>query len=163
MGRTDGRLALGAAACAAGVAAVISAAAVYTVPTRPVWNSGWVPTSFLGTAVLLGSLAPALLIPWQGNTGLLRLFLVSSVAGSSLLLLAALWMAAKSLASRKSFLLGCHIAFASLLPVALARLFWPAVGVQITFLAWPALAVVVFGAAIGRALMYSLGTRHAPF
>ena len=163
MGRTDGRLALGAAACAAGVASVMAAAAVYKVPTRPVWNSGWVPASFLGTAVLLAGLAPALLIPWRGNAGWLRLFLGAGVAGSSLLLVAALWMAAKSSMSKKSFWLGCHIAFASVLPVALVFRFWPAERVQIALFAWPALAVVVFGAAIGRALMYSSGTRRSSF
>jgi anaerobic dimethyl sulfoxide reductase subunit C (anchor subunit) len=163
MGRTDGRLALGAAACAAGIAAVMSAAAVYTIPTRPVWNSAWVPASFLGTAVLLGGLAPALLISWPGNTGWLRLFLGAGVAGSSLLLMAASWMAARSAASKKTFWLGCHIAFAGVLPVALAFRLWPAERVQIALFAWPLLTVVVFGAAIGRALMYWLGTRYAPF
>jgi anaerobic dimethyl sulfoxide reductase subunit C (anchor subunit) len=163
MGRTDGRLVLGAAACAAGIAAVISAAAVYTIPTRPTWNSWWVPASFLGTAFLLGGLAPALLISWRGNTGLLRLFLGAGVAGSLLLLVAAWWMAAKSSISKKSFWMGCHIAFAGVLPVALAFRLWPAEPAQIASFAWPVLALVVFGAATGRALMYSLGTSHAPF
>ncbi len=162
-GRTDGRLVLGAATCAAGVASVVAAAAVYMISTRPMWNSGWVPTSFLATAVMLGGLAPALLISWRGNTGLLRLFLGATVAGSSLLLVAALWMAAKSSISKRSFWLGCHVALASVLPVALTFRLWPAAQVQIAPFAGSELAAVVFGAAIGRAVMYWLGTRDRPF
>ncbi len=180
MGWMEGRAALGAAAALAGVAATASAAAVYAVPTQPAWNSGWVPVSFLGTAALLGGLAPALLIPWNGHAGLLRAFLGAAAAGSLLLLVSALWMAA--LVSRKAdgaftavrFLrisrpftpgkllcLGSHVVLTGLLPAALAVRLWPE-GRTAPFAA-AALAGVAVGAAAGRAAMYWIGERYEPF
>jgi anaerobic dimethyl sulfoxide reductase subunit C len=156
---TSGRSLAGVAASAAGIAAVVAAAAVYRVPARPVWNSGWVPASFFGTSVLLGGLIPALLIRWRGNAALLRLFLGAAVAGGALLLVTALWMAAKSPVPR--LWLGCHIALTSVLPVTLAFQLWPAERAQIAPLAVSLL--VVAGAAIGRGVMYWLGSRYEPF
>lgn len=182
MGRTEGRLVLGAASSVAGIAAVMAGAALYTVPTQPAWNSGWVPASFLGTAVLLGGLAPAALISWRGNTGLLRLFLGATLAGSLLLLIAALWMVAnlsrrgydaftaarlagllQMLTSRNSLWLGCYLALVSVLPAAVAVRLWPEEGAEITPFAGAMLAAVVLGTAIGRAMMYWLGTWYEPF
>jgi anaerobic dimethyl sulfoxide reductase subunit C (anchor subunit) len=182
MGRTEGRLVLGAASSVAGIAAVMAGAALYTVPTQPAWNSGWVPASFLGTAVLLGGLAPAVLISWRGNTGLLRLFLGATVVGSLLLLIAALWMVAnlsrrgydaftaarltgllQMLMSRNSLWLGCYLALVSVLPAAVAVRLWPEEGAEITPFAGAMLAAVVLGTAIGRAMMYWLGTWYEPF
>ncbi len=182
MGRTEGRLVLGAASSVAGIAAVMAGAALYTVPTQPAWNSGWVPASFLGTAVLLGGLAPAALISWRGNTGLLRLFLGATLAGSLLLLIAALWMVAnlsrrgydaftaarlagllQMLTSRNSLWLGCYLALVSVLPAAVAVRLWPEVGAEITPFAGAMLAAVMLGTAIGRAMMYWLGTWYEPF
>ncbi len=182
MGRTEGRLVLGAASSVAGIAAVMAGAALYTVPTQPAWNSGWVPASFLGTAVLLGGLAPAALISWRGNTGLLRLFLGATLAGSLLLLIAALWMVAnlsrrgydaftaarlagllQMLTSRNSLWLGCYLALVSVLPAAVAVRLWPEEGAEITPFAGAMLAAVMLGTAIGRAMMYWLGTWYEPF
>jgi anaerobic dimethyl sulfoxide reductase subunit C (anchor subunit) len=182
MGRTEGRLALGAATGVAGIAAVVAGAALYTVPTQPAWNSGWVPASFLGTAVLLGGLAPAVLISWRENTGLLRIFLGASVAGSLLLLIAALWMMAnlsrraydpftaarlagllQLLTSRNSLWLGCYVVLVSVLPAAVAVRLWPEERVEITPFTGALLAAVVLGTAIGRAMMYWLGTGYEPF
>ena len=182
MGRTDGRLLLGAVTSLAGIAAVIAGAALYTVPTQPAWNSGWVPASFLGTAVLLGGLAPAVLISWRGNTGLLRVFLGATVTGSLLLLIAVLWMMAnlsrrardpftaarvacllQLLTSRNSLWLGCYVALVSVLPAAVAVRLWPGERVEITPFAGAMLAAVVLGTAIGRAMMYWLGAWYEPF
>lgn len=182
MGRTEGRLVLGAATSVAGLAAVVAGAVLYTVPTQPAWNSGWVPASFLGTAVLLGGLAPAVLISWRGNTGLLRVFLSATVAGSLLLLIAALWMMTNLsrrtydpytatrlagvlqwLTSRNSWWLGCYLALVSVLPAAVAVRLWPQERVEITPFAGAMLAAVVLGTAMGRAVMYWLGTRYEPF
>ncbi len=182
MGRTEGRIVLGAASSVVGIAAVTAGAALYTVPTQPAWNSGWVPASFLGTAVLLGGLAPAALISWRGNTGLLRLFLGATLAGSLLLLIAALWMVAnlsrrgydaftaarlagllQMLTSRNSLWLGCYLALVSVLPAAVAVRLWPEEGAEITPFAGAMLAAVMLGTAIGRAMMYWLGTWYEPF
>ncbi len=180
MAWTDGRVALGAAASVAGIVAVAAAAAVYAVPTQPAWNSGWIPASFLGTSALLGGLVPALLIPWNGNGGLLRAFLGAALAGSLLLLVSAFWMVAhlsrrtydsftavrftrmsQSFTPGKSWWLGCHLALAGVLPAALVFRLWPEG--QATPFAAVGLAAVVFGAAIGRAAMYWLGARYEPF
>jgi DMSO reductase anchor subunit len=165
-GKTDGRLLLGAAAGAAGIAAVIAAAAVYAIPASPAWNSGWVPASFLGTALLLGGFAPAVLIPWRGNPALLRIFLGASVAGSLLLLVAVFWTLAnvsRSLKAGSVVWLGCHVALASVLPIAVAFRLWPDAGAAVMPFARLVLAAVLCGAAIGRAVMYWLGTRYEPF
>lgn len=182
MGRTEGRLLLGAATSVAGIAAVVAGAALYTVPAQPAWNSGWVPASFLGTAVLLGGLAPAVLISWRGNTGLLRVFLAATMAGSLVLLMAALWMMAnlsrrgydpftaarlagllQVLTSKNSLWLGSYLALVSVLPVAVAVRLWPEKTVEITPGAGALLAVVLLGTVIGRAVMYWLGTCSEPF
>jgi anaerobic dimethyl sulfoxide reductase subunit C (anchor subunit) len=182
LGKTEGRLVLGAALSAVGIAAVLAAAAVYMVPTRPVWNSGWVPLSFLGTTLLLGALAPALLLSWKANTGLLRVFLGAAAAGSLLLFIAACWMVAnlsrraddpftamrlaalfRSLTSKNSLWLGCHLVFAILLPAAVAFRLWPRESVETTAFAPMVLALVIFGTAIGRALMFWLGASYEPF
>ena len=182
MDLTEGRLVLGAATSMAGIAAVFAGAVLYTIPAQPAWNSGWVPASFLGTAVLLGGLAPALLISWQGNTGWLRVFLGATMAGSLLLLMAAFWMIANLsrrdcdpfaaarlaglsqwLTSRNSFWLGCYVALVSVLPVAVAVRLWPGERVEITPFTGPMLAAVLLGTTMGRALMYRLGERYKPF
>jgi len=182
MGRTEGRLLLGAATSVVGIAAVAAGAALYTVPTQPAWNSGWVPASFLGTAVMLGGLAPAVLISWRGNTGLLRWFLGATMAGSLVLLMATLWMMAnlsrrgydpftamrlagllQLLTSRNSMWLGSYVALVSVLPVAVAVRLWPEKTVEITPGAGAMLAVVLVGTVIGRAVMYWLGTCCEPF
>lgn len=171
MGRTDGRLVLGAAASVAGIAAVVAGAALYTVPTQPVWDSGWVPASFLGTALLLGGLVPAVLISWRGNAELLQLFLRATVAGSLLLLIAAAWMMAnlsrrglwRLLTSRSSLWLGCYVALVGVLPAAVAVRLWPEGRMEITPLAAAMLAAVVLGTAVGRAIMYWLGSGYEPF
>lgn len=130
-GRTDGRLALGIAASAAGIAAVISSALVYTAPAQPAWNSGWVPASFLGTALLLGGLAPAVFVSSKAGPGLLR------VAGSALLIIAALWIFA--LRPPRSAWLGVCLLVAGLLPPTL-----------------PAFIAVLLATVLGRALFYLL-------
>jgi anaerobic dimethyl sulfoxide reductase subunit C (anchor subunit) len=169
-GNTEGRLILGVATSAAGIVAVWASAAVYKTPTRPAWNSGWLPASFLGTTVLLGGVTPALLISWAGNAGILRVFLAATIAGSLLLLVAAFWMladlsrcASGTFLSGHSAWLGCHVALASVLPVAIAVRLWPNGTAEITPLAVWVLPAVLAGSAAGRGAMYWLGTRYEPF
>jgi anaerobic dimethyl sulfoxide reductase subunit C (anchor subunit) len=130
-GRSDGRLALGVVASLAGLAAVVSSALVYTVPAQPAWNSGWVPASFVGTALLLGGLAPAVFASAPAGPGALR------VAGSALLLIAAVWIFALR-QPRSAWLALCFFA-AGLLPASL-----------------PAFIAVVLATIAGRALFYLL-------
>jgi anaerobic dimethyl sulfoxide reductase subunit C (anchor subunit) len=130
IGRSDGRLALGIAASLAGLAAVISSALVYTVPAQPAWNSGWVPASFVGTALVLGGLAPAVFAA-PAAPGLLR------IAGSALLIIAAVWIFALH-QPRSAWLAACFFV-AGLLPPSL-----------------PAFIAVVLATVAGRALFYLL-------
>lgn len=153
-GRTEMRLALGMATSVLGLAAVISSAMIHVLPSQPAWNSGWVPASFLGTALLLGGFASAALVPWAGSAAssagvppgisALRLFLGAVFAGSAVVLLSALWMLARLsgvrgeqfasgrvggshwLTTRDYLWFGLHVLLAGLLPAALALRFWPA-------------------------------------
>jgi anaerobic dimethyl sulfoxide reductase subunit C (anchor subunit) len=129
-GRSDGRLALGVAASLAGLAAVVSSALVYTVPAQPAWNSGWVPASFLGTALLLGGLAPAVFAAPVPPGGL-------RIAGSTLLIIAAVWIFA--LRQPRSAWIALCLFVAGLLPPTL-----------------PAFFAVVLATVAGRALFYML-------
>jgi DMSO reductase anchor subunit len=54
------RLYAGAIASICGITAVIAGAVVYKIPTRPIWNLGWVITSFIGTTTLTTSVAQLL-------------------------------------------------------------------------------------------------------
>jgi DMSO reductase anchor subunit len=54
------RLYAGAIASICGITAVIAGAVVYRIPTRPIWNLGWVMTSFIGTTILTTSVAQLL-------------------------------------------------------------------------------------------------------
>jgi anaerobic dimethyl sulfoxide reductase subunit C (anchor subunit) len=161
LGRTESRWILGVAASIAGIAAVIAGAMVHTVRTKPAWNSGWVPASFVGTVLLAGGLIPAMLIPWGAETGLRHVYVGATFSGSIFLLAAAVWMWAHvpqlpSMA-KKSFWLGCYIATASVLPIAATVRLGPREAQLAITLA------ALFGAGVGRALMYRSGTSDEPF
>jgi anaerobic dimethyl sulfoxide reductase subunit C len=156
LGKTEGRVLLGAITSAVGITTVLATAAIYAIPARPEWNSGWLPTSFLGTTILLGALAPAVLLTWNTNTWLLRLFLVVAAAGGMLLVLAALWMAAKCGISGRWLRLGAHVVAAGVLPIAIAAALWSAAVAVRTPLSIALLAVVMLGVAAGRAALYDL-------
>ncbi len=146
-GRVEGRLLMGAITSGVGVAAVIASALVYMVPAQPAWNSGWVPISFVGTAVLLGGITSAVFV---ADAGVSPLFRTETVVGGLLLLIAAVWMLVKLPRPwhwKDSVWLGCYLALVSILPAAAAFGSHPAPSV---------LAAVRLGAVIGRGLMYSL-------
>lgn len=145
-GRSEGRWILGLATSAAGVASVVAAAAVYRIPAKPVWNSGWVMLSFLGTTVLLGGLFPALLMP-------VPLFLDATVVGSTLLLMAALWMLLRSPDVSVAPWMACYVALVSAVPVSMVLRLAPALVV----------GAAVAATASGRALLYRVGSRCPPF
>ncbi len=91
-GWVEWRFALGITTSALGFAAVIASAMIYTVRSQPVWNSGWVPGSFLGATLLLGA-SPALFMG-LGTQGLTqrRELLGMVVTGSLLLSVSIVWM-----------------------------------------------------------------------
>lgn len=184
-GRTEMRLPLGMAASVLGLAAVASSAMIYVLPSQPAWNSGWVPASFLGTTALLGGLASAALLSWAGGAAagttvppaasLLRPFLGAAFAGGALVLLSAVWMLAhlsrarppesSPLRAPDGLCFGLHVLLAGILPAALALGFWalttgPSTAAEILAapLALAAFALALLGAALGRAIMYSLAT-----
>lgn len=139
-GRTDGRVALGIMTAAAGLAAVVSSALVYTTPAQPAWNSAWVPASFVGTALLLGGLAPTVFISPNSGPCVLR------YAGGALLILAAFWMSAHWHSAR-SMWLGACLLLAGAAPLAFA--------IRPAF-TLPAFIAVLLATAVGRALFYML-------
>jgi len=180
------RFAIGVVTSVLALAAVGSSSAVYLVPTQPAWNSGWVPVSFLGTALLLGGCAAAALVDWRGPSLLLRCYLAGGIAGSLMLLVSAIWMIANLsrhsldgfssgrlqagmhlLTSRYPIWLGLHLFFAGVVPIAFAALLWPDRSTVASsggsWLRLLTLLAVFLGAVIGRRLMYLLGASFPQF
>ncbi len=181
----ESRVLLGIATSLFGLIAIGCSSAIYLIPSQPAWDSGWVPVSFLGTALLLGGFAPAALVDIGGQRSLARIFLAVGVAGSLLLLASAMWMLAHfSRASADQFVsnrlqaslqlltqpwysswFGVYALLIGLIPVGLALRFWPggrdpgnASGVSlVVFLA------AILGTIIGRALMFEFGAALPPF
>jgi anaerobic dimethyl sulfoxide reductase subunit C (anchor subunit) len=88
-GATTFRVQTGAVASVLGVAAVLSSAAIYKLPTRPIWNSAWVMTSFIASTVTVAGLA------LLGCSTAVRLGTAAVLAGSALLLFSGAWMWAR--------------------------------------------------------------------
>ncbi len=138
-----------AATAMLGIAAVVASAAIYKLPSKPAWNSGWVLLSFLGSTVAISGI-PLLLLDEYSRQGI---FLAG--AGSALLLVASAWMWVRSLREPKepagvSMWMLVHLAalFLSFLSVYSST----ARGVFTLWLAGLILAAVV----TGRMLMFKL-------
>jgi len=183
-GWVEWRFALGIATSALGFAAVIASAMIYTVRSQPVWNSGWVPGSFLGATLLLGA-SPALLMG-LGTQGLAhqRALLGMIVAGSLLLSVSIVWMLihvsrtraerADSVTSefspyqftaRLGITAASSIVLAGILPIVLIcinSLAAASLSGMVPYSAW-ILAVIVLGTALGRMSMYEVQAGQQKF
>ncbi|HWR34991.1 MAG TPA: DmsC/YnfH family molybdoenzyme membrane anchor subunit [Clostridia bacterium] len=184
-GATQPRLAGGIVTATLGLGAVVSSAMIYMLPTRPIWNSGWLPASFLGTTLLLGGLPSAALVAGAAEATLLRTFVNATVAGSALLLLSAFWMLKHSsrlraeqsasadieaprplLNSREYLWLVLYIGFAGVMPGVIALMLWPVAGapdLPAIALRFAALPFAMLGVLLGRMLMYSIAPRFSGF
>lgn len=182
---SGGRAALGVAASTAGLAAVASSAFIYMVPTRPVWNSGWVPVSFFATVLLLGGSA-SIVLAGPLASDVKRTFVIASITGASLLLISAFWMLLRlsrmrrarpgtethaprllAFSSRQRLYFAAHVALGAVAPALLSMHLWPAANAGAT-LPSSLLVTVGFLAAIsgivaGRFLMYALPSRGTRF
>jgi len=182
--RPDHRIATGVATSLLALAAVASSTTVYLIPSQPAWNSGWVPVSFFGTALLLGGAASVALLNLQGSRDLLGCFLAGAVTGSIMLMISTIWMLAnlsralpddfaaarlqealQLVASQHPVALGLHLLLNVVVPIALAVLLWfgrSSAGPPPRFrlLVFAAIAI---GAFIGRNLMYLVVTRPRQF
>ncbi len=183
-GRAEHRLALGIATSLLALAAVVSSAAIYLIPTRPAWNSGWVPVSFLGTALLLGGMTTAAFLDLDGAGKVRDWLLAGAVVGSLMLIAAAVWMvvalsrgsadayaaaqlqvALRMLTSRYLVWFGLYLLLAGIMPIVVSATLWMArnhAGIRpglrlLLFLA------VVSGVVIGRRIMYLLATSQSQF
>jgi anaerobic dimethyl sulfoxide reductase subunit C (anchor subunit) len=181
------RFLMGVTVSTLGLAAVVSSATIYLVPTQPAWNSGWVPLSFLGTALLLGGFASVTLVDLKGPSGLVRAFLTTGIVGSVALFISAVWMltslsqvpnddfASARLHSALQFLLtspnpfwfGAYLLLTGILPTGFTFWLWPgsndsAEFSRTSFLPRVVFIAVAFGAIIGRTLMYLLVTALPP-
>ncbi|MBZ5496346.1 MAG: dimethyl sulfoxide reductase anchor subunit [Acidobacteriia bacterium] len=184
--KAEHRFALGIVTSLLALAAVASSSVIYLFPTQPAWNSGWVPVSFLGTALLLGGCAASVLVNPQGPRSLLRCFLAGGITGSLLLFLSAMWMIANLsrtslddfgsarlqgalhlVTSRYPLWLGLHLLLAGVVPIAFASLLWNGRNyAESSGSSW--IRVLFFlaaflGAVIGRRLMYLLGVSLPQF
>jgi anaerobic dimethyl sulfoxide reductase subunit C (anchor subunit) len=182
---SGGRARLGVAVSIAGLAAVASSALIYMVPTRPAWNSGWVPVSFFATVLLLGgSAALALAGPLSGDVK--RTFGIASITGASLLMISAFWMllhlsrmgwatpetethATRLLAfsSRQRLYFAAHLALGAVAPALLSMHLWPVANTGATLpsslLVTIGLLAAICGTIAGRFLMYALPSRETRF
>lgn len=169
--KTEYRFVLGVVTSLLALGAIASSAAIYLIPAQPVWNSAWVPLSFLGTALLLAGSASA---AWLYRQGLMRLpgsLRAGTILGSLLLIVAAVWMvvilsrgsadefaagqlqsALFLLTARYPVWMALHLLLAGILPLAFAVLLWSGKHTPWTH-AFVFLAGLA-GAAIGRRLMY---------
>ena len=173
--RSETRIAVGIAAAAAGALAVISSSRVYTIPTQPFWNSGWVPSSFLGATVLLAGIIAT---PFTSGTTPWHSLLIAraaTVASAVILLASALWMLGRLshiareqqaspdvtpllTATEWTRFLG-FVLLAGLLPLVFTSTFALVNGghaAVVLTLAVVSLGLV--GITLGRVLMYSFGT-----
>lgn len=177
--RSEARIVLGIATAATGILAVISSARVYTIPTQPFWNSGWVPCSFLGATVLLAGIIATPFIPNTGPSRLLLIARAATAASAVILFASALWMlrrlsnivrerqaspdvAPLFTATEWTMFLG-FILLAGVSPLVFSSTFALVSGGYDTLL--PTLAVVLglVGVTLGRVLMYSFGTSLSRF
>ncbi len=151
IGRADSRLVLSLATAGFGLAAVFAGARLYTVPTQPAWNSGWLPASFFGTVLLLGGFAGAVVA--TADLDARRMFLAAGLGGGLLVLVAVALMARRLGRSAGRLLVACAV-LAGILPAVLIVL-WP-VASAVTPVLIAALALIVLGALFGRMLVYAL-------
>jgi anaerobic dimethyl sulfoxide reductase subunit C (anchor subunit) len=184
----QGRAALGIAAGILGLGSVISSSLIYMLPSRPVWNSGWVPVSFLGTVLLLGGFGSAAFVVSKDDRRLPRALLTGAILGSIIAMVSAVWMLASlSRAPENAFVsvrlqqamqlfgrpiywvpLQAHLLLTVILPVALVFRLWPGCefcehdGRRSLMIRLGFIAIAV-GVLIGRAGLYSLGLFTQPF
>jgi anaerobic dimethyl sulfoxide reductase subunit C len=182
--RLESRFAIGLATSLLAAGAVASSAAIYLVPTQPVWNSAWVPLSFFGTTLLLGGCAMIAFADPYAARGSLGYSLSGTVVGSLLLILAALWLisflhhgstdefaavrlrdALQLLTAQYPAWFGLHIFLAGVVPIACAVILWHSGShsAPSPWIRWPFFLAVASGAAIGRTLMYLVATARSQF
>ena len=179
--KTRGRLAVGAVAAFLGLGVVISSALIYLIPGREPWNSAWVPLSFLGSTFVLGGAAAASSGAAGNDPFLRKAFSAAGAAGGLAVIVSAAWMAvrfssqvpnalsAAQLAAARHLILSraaggfaLYVALAGILPVAFALWRWrssrPVLPIERAVF-WAVLA----GVAVGRVLMFAVGTRIPQF
>jgi len=155
-----------------GVVAVLSSALIYTIPTQPFWNSGWLPASFFATTILLGGSASVLSMSRTSGSGTLEVVLASVLVASAGELFSATWALKRFLRLRgtnsdgqgqpgvtmvQGLCFVFHIVLAAILPAVFALRLWGAGTAAELSSAMPAILVAVLaGTALGRVLMYSL-------
>ena len=138
-----------------GFAAVVSSAAIYRIPAKPIWNSGWVVASFIGTTLTISGIAAlACTMPVLVCSALV-------LAGSALVLLSAMWMwpPLRRLPLQPAWLRPWFFANVLLaIPLPLVMITVP--------LAWGtslAVCAAVLGMFSGRMLMFAASTLETQF
>ena len=172
------RPAIGMVTFVVAVAAVVAGAWIYVVPSRPVWNSAWVPMSFIATVLVTGGLGCVMVAMRGAVSGFLEAATVVVVAGALLQAVATSRMQAlaTAVARRDSDVLGVdqmvrvhgaqvqwslrlHLVLAVAVPMLLAC-WWLAVPRQgLTPSTWTVAAgSALSGTLLGRRLMFTLGS-----
>ena len=179
-GASETRVALGIVTAVAAVLAVVFSSRIYTIPTQPLWNSGWVPSSFLGTTLLLGGLIAIQFIRETGPPLVLLIARGATAGGAVLLSVSALWMHRRLshiardrhvnpgdgplLAATEWVLFLGFVLLAGFLPIAFISTLWAGMGPRSAVpLFLVVLVLGLVGVTLGRMLMYSLGRRLSRF
>ncbi len=177
---------VGVTTSALGLVAVVFSSMIYLVPSRPVWNSGWVPASFFGSTLLLAGFSSVTFADLKDHSRLLWSNLAAAVSGSVMVFGSAIWMlanlskvsaddyAAKQLQQARSLLEGSqylgwfalYVLLTVVVPVALASRYWPGHGDRGESKSpgrFAGFLAIVLGVVIGRAIMYALGVSIPSF
>lgn len=165
-GHTDVRPVLGVMTSVLGLAAVVSSAMIYMLPSQPAWNFKWVLGSFLGTTFTLGGAAVMSFTTLEGKPGFASAP-VLTLAGALLVIVSAgqMWRCARAhsrsgrVAAAPYVFTAANVVLGGVLPVAMAAQIWlvpAALGVAPEAVLFTMLAGVVAGAFSGRMLLYSL-------
>lgn len=90
--RKSNRVLLGSITTILGLISIGSSSMIYLLPSQAAWNSGWVPMSFLGTALLLGGLGALVLGNIDSSQKTSRTLVCLSVFGGLALIVSTVWM-----------------------------------------------------------------------
>ncbi len=149
-----------------GIAAVIASARIYTVPAQPLWNSGWVTASFLGSTLLLGGIATKVLVGTYSSGIMVASGAVVLLASSIVMLTEILRIANRRYVNPGSLPIMETKHWLSFGGLVLGTVL-PAVGLIFKngddSIAFATAIIAIVGVALGRALMYSRGIALARF
>jgi DMSO reductase anchor subunit len=149
-----------------GIAAVVASARIYTLPAQPLWNSGWVTASFIGSTLLLGGVVTTIADGGSLSSLMIATGAVVLLASCARMITEILRIHKRRYASPESPTILQTKHWLSVFGLIVGTVV-PILGVIVDQRSGPvaiATAVIaVIGVVLGRALMYSRGIALARF